>query len=255
MRRRQPRHHNLDEYSTMLKHPAKIDPEDLPSNTSRNEHFQTIVERAQGRRRFLKTGVGLSAAMFLAGPLAACSSGRAGRASAQTGPLLGFDGIAASTSDSVRIAQGYTATPFAPWGTPLFAGDPAWMSDASQDAQAQARQVGDNHDGIHYFPLDGSSEEGLLVMNHEYTTVSDKGYTWLFGPDGTEPWTAAKMNKAIQQLWQRMDALEYLSRLRRKFQQLLWHNVRQGHAQRSPETLWPDRRAHGVPLGGICRTL
>jgi len=181
----------------MLNQPLAIDTEDLPSNLSGNSHFQNIVERAQGRRRFLKTGIGLSAAMFLAGPLAACTSGRSGGTSAQAGPLLGFDGIAASTEDSVSIARGYTATPFAPWGTPLFEGEPAWKSDASQDAQAQARQVGDNHDGIHYFPLDGSSEEGLLVMNHEYTTVGDGGYTWLFGPGGSEPWTAAKMLKAM----------------------------------------------------------
>ncbi len=29
-------------------------------------------------------------------------------------------------------------------------------------------QIGSHHDGLHYFPIDGSSEDGLLVLNHEY---------------------------------------------------------------------------------------
>jgi len=39
--------------------------------------------------------------------------------------------------------------------------------------------MGDNHDGIHFFPIDGRSDEGLLVMNHEYTNVA-----FLFAADG-----------------------------------------------------------------------
>ena len=29
-------------------------------------------------------------------------------------------------------------------------------------------QVGDNHDGMKFFPIDGKADEGLLVRNHEY---------------------------------------------------------------------------------------
>src|SRR5690606_20876203 len=105
--------------------------------------------------------------------------------------------IPMSTDDTLKIAAGYTATVFAPWGTPLFAGDAAWKADGSDDAAAQARQVGDNHDGIHFFPIDGSNREGLLVINHEYATVNDGKYMWLFGADGTEPWTADKVQKSI----------------------------------------------------------
>ena len=67
---------------------------------------------------------------------------------------------------------------FAPWGTPLFSSGPgsSWAGDASETAADQARQVGDNHDGLHFFPLtEGNNDEGLLVMNHEYTNVR-----WLF---------------------------------------------------------------------------
>src|SRR3546814_8336175 len=34
-------------------------------------------------------------------------------------------------------------------------------------------------------------------MNHEYTTAQKGAYTWLFGPNGTEPWTADKARKAM----------------------------------------------------------
>ncbi len=160
--------------------------EDLPTNTSGNEHFQSVVERAASRRGFLKAGLGLSAAAFLTGSLTACGGDNDETAAVETpvkpAQLLGFTGIPVSTADTVAVAAGYTATVFAPWGTPLFSSGAgsSWSGDASETAADQARQVGDNHDGIHFFPLsEGNSEEGLLVMNHEYTNLR-----WLFA-DGT----------------------------------------------------------------------
>ena len=152
-----------------MKNIRVLDSEDLPTNTSSNEHFQAVVERARSRRGFLKSGLGLSAAVFLAGPLAACggSSGGSGEGETETPPessLLGFKAIPISTEDTIMVAEGYTAEHFVPWGTPLFAGDLDWKTDGSDDSAAQARQVGDNHDGIHFFPINGSSDEGLLVM-------------------------------------------------------------------------------------------
>lgn len=177
-----------------------FDSEDLPTNISENEHFQAVAERARGRRGFLKSGLGLSAALFLGGPLSVYAKDNKNNNDADKqvpSSLLGFTAIPISTADTIQIAAGYTASVFAPWGTPLFAGDADWKTDASDDAAAQARQVGDNHDGIHFFSLDGSSTEGLLVMNHEYATVNDKAYTWLFGANGTEPWTGDKVKKSM----------------------------------------------------------
>lgn len=116
-------------------HVSSFDSEDLPTNISPNEHFQAVVERARSRRGFLKTGLGLSAAMFLAGP-AAVFANAGNQAAAGAPALLGFKGIPASTADTVQIAAGYTATVFAPWGTPLFKGDPAWKKDAGDGAAA-----------------------------------------------------------------------------------------------------------------------
>lgn len=189
-----------------MKNLPTLDSEDQCLNLSSNEHFQEIVERARARRGFLKKGVGLSAALFLAGPLAACGGSSGSDSSNSEAPveeppkapsLLGFNAIPISTADTITVADGYTASVFAPWGAPLFAGEPDWKTDGSDNAAAQARQVGDNHDGIHFFPINGSSSEGLLVMNHEYTTTRDGGYQWLFGKDGTEPWTVDKAQKAM----------------------------------------------------------
>lgn len=174
-----------------------LDSEDLPTNTSENEHFQSVVERAHSRRGFLKSGIGLSAALFLAGPMGVYAKNTKDTRNGGAAPLLGFEAIPVSTDDTLKIAAGYTASVFAPWGTPLFTDASAWKGDGSDDAAAQARQVGDNHDGIHFFAINRSSTEGLLVINHEYTTVSKGNYVWLFGVDGTQPWTADKTAKAM----------------------------------------------------------
>jgi secreted PhoX family phosphatase len=169
--------------------------DDLSTNTSSNPHFSSVSQRAVQRRQFLRLGSGAAAASFLAGPLAACATlGGTAR------PLIGFEGIGASQDDAISIAPGYTATPFVPWGTPLFSSGPGaqWRGDGSESALDQARQVGDNHDGMHFFAIDGrSSSEGLLVMNHEYTTVVKGKYITLFGAP-SEASSAEQVNKAIQ---------------------------------------------------------
>ena len=166
----------------MTHHPT--DSEDIPTNQSHNEHFDAVVQRTLDRRGFmLKTGVGAAAVAFMSAGLTGCGGGDSATApTAEPGrtvapepeqPLLGFTAIATYTDDGVSVAPGYTATPFLPWGTPLFAtgAGSTWAGDASEDAAAQARQMGDNHDGLHFFAIDGKSDEGLLVMNHEYTNT------------------------------------------------------------------------------------
>src|SRR5262247_3104315 len=61
--------------------------------------------------------------------------------------------------------------------------------DASNSSADQALQAGMHHDGMQYFPIDGS-RHGLLVMNHEYL---DQG---LLFPDGMKTWSAEKVRKA-----------------------------------------------------------
>jgi len=178
---------------------SAIDSEDLPTNLTQNEHFQNVVNRAVNRRGFLKFGSGAAVATFLAGPLAACG----GSDNESVASLLGFKALAASSADTVVVAEGYTATAFVPWGTPLFStgAGSTWSGNGTESAADQARQVGDNHDGIHFFPINGtSSSEGLLVMNHEYNTTLAPAYTdylTLFGPTPAPANTLERVNKAI----------------------------------------------------------
>ena len=173
-----------------------FDSEDIPTNLSDNEHFDAIVDRAVSRRGFMiKSGAGAAAVAFLSSGLTACGGG-----DTDAEPLIGFKKIAAYTGDGVSIADGYTASVLAPWGAPLFSTGPGstWMGDGSETAADQARQVGDNHDGIHFFPIDGKSNaEGLLVMNHEYSTTDGSNYVTLFGPTPSPADTLDKVNKAI----------------------------------------------------------
>jgi len=77
------------------------------------------------------------------------------------------------------------------WGDPVGSpvGMPPFRMDASNSAADQALQAGMHHDGMHYFPLDGS-RHGLLAMNHEYL---DEG---LLFPDGMKTWSSEKVAKA-----------------------------------------------------------
>ena len=105
-----------------------------------------------------------------------------------------FWAVAANTGDAITVPAGYKHAVFCRWGDPLFADSPVWKGDASEDAAAQMLQIGDNHDGMHFFPLtEGNSTEGLLVMNHEY--INDE---YFFTPDvqsGATPWSIDHVRK------------------------------------------------------------
>jgi secreted PhoX family phosphatase len=156
------------------------------SNRSANRSIHEISDPS--RRVVLLGGIG---ALTL-GALAPWLAGRAVAAPAAGGrPLIGFKSVPVSEQDAVVVPEGYEAVAFAAWGEPIgVPGNiPAFRWDASNSAADQAVQIGMHHDGIHYFPIDGSSTHGLLVMNHEYT---DDG---LLFPDGKKHWTAEKVAK------------------------------------------------------------
>ncbi|HUG24723.1 PhoX family protein [Piscinibacter sp.] len=157
------------------------------SNPSGNLSIQDVSDPV--RRIVLRGGFGAAAGALFA-PLAAvslpgCASPAGG------GPLLGFTGVPASTTDAVAVPDGYVAEVIAAWGEPvgLAHGMPPFKPDASHSAAEQAAQMGMHHDGIHYVAL-GASGRGLLVMNHEYT---DDG---LLHADGMATWNADKVMKS-----------------------------------------------------------
>lgn len=101
------------------------DIENIPTNLSANEHFQDVVNRvAMSRRKVIKSGLGLSAAMFLGGSLTACGSDDDSPAATGGTPAptpdstgtISFSPIAVSSGDSVLVPAGYQAQILAPWG-------------------------------------------------------------------------------------------------------------------------------------------
>ncbi len=158
------------------------------SNRSSNLDIHSVSDPA--RRLWVKGGLAALAGGALAPWFAGCASPSATPASA--GPLLGFKGIPTSAADTLVVPEGYVATTLAAWGEPIgVPGNmPAWREDASQTATDQAVQMGMHHDGIHFYPLAGSSTRGLLTMNHEYV---DDG---LLHADGLKTWSAAKVQKS-----------------------------------------------------------
>jgi secreted PhoX family phosphatase len=92
--------------------------QDFPTLEHRSRSTQPgIQELSDPARRTVLRG-GLLAA--LAPAFSACASGRPGPwARSAASPALGFEGVKPSTTDSLVVADGYTATPFMPWGEPV----------------------------------------------------------------------------------------------------------------------------------------
>jgi uncharacterized protein len=155
------------------------------SNRSSNPSFHDLSDPT--RRSLLRGGLGVAVTGLLA-PMSALTGCATAPASA---PLLGFTSVPASTADTVLVPAGYSAQVLAPWGEAigLSGANPAFKPDASNTAAEQEAQMGMHHDGIHFFPQDGS-KSGLLVMNHEYT---DDG---LLHTDGMKTWTREKVRKS-----------------------------------------------------------
>lgn len=156
--------------------------DDCISNPAVTPSFAELVDL---RRRALLQGVGAGAVVGLL-PMPLLAAASAGRASH---PGMGFAGVAVATDDAVRVPAGYILEVVHAWGDPVSAG-PAFRSDAGNTADDQAQQAGMHHDGMHFFPLGGSSEHGLLCVNHEYT---DDG---LLHPGGMADWSAEKVRKS-----------------------------------------------------------
>ncbi len=136
--------------------------DERPSNFSDNPTFASVVAARLDRRSMLQGGVaaavtGLMGTSFLASPAAA---------EAAKGPVLGFTPISVGEGDEIVVPEGYSAQPLIPWGTPITGSMPAFSLENS--GEDQTMQIGMHHDGMHYFAIDGSSEDGLLVLNHEY---------------------------------------------------------------------------------------
>jgi uncharacterized protein len=155
---------------------------DGTDNHSDNDCFAAVLARRLGRRDILAgvagAGLGAMAGLFAVPPLQARAAGTAPlRGAKRSAPQveLGFTPVAMSRLDSVVVPEGYSARPFLPWGTPITGSYPAFRPDGGNTAAEQAQQIGQHHDGMHYFPLRSGAAAntgGLLCVNHEYVQLN-----------------------------------------------------------------------------------
>jgi secreted PhoX family phosphatase len=123
-------------------------------------NFSSIVAARWSRRDFVAAGI----ASVFAVPDTALSAGQF-----QTG-------IEPTRADRLVVAAGLRHDVLLRFGDALWPDDPGqqprerltrnWLDVHA--AKRQSRRFGDNCDAVVYFPLNGSSADGLLCVNHEY---------------------------------------------------------------------------------------
>ena len=142
--------------------------------------FQQVVSTRYQRREVLLRSMGVALAAVFGGlsrsePTLASGAIAADGVAPAAAPnaaldvptsRLGFGAVPASNADGITVPAGYRAQVLLPWGEPICGDYPAFA--INNTAAEQAQQIGSHHDGMHFFPLQGSSTDGLLVMNHEY---------------------------------------------------------------------------------------
>ncbi|MBY5812706.1 PhoX family protein [Rhizobium leguminosarum] len=136
-------------------------------NTSANPTMGEIIGKRFSRRNFLQGSLAVSAIAAAVSPIALMSADEA-RAADNKGSAFNFSEVEAGVDDKHHIAEGYDADILLRWGDAVLPGAPQF-DPAKQTADAQSKQFGYNNDYVGFIPLEGSSEHGLLVVNHEYT--------------------------------------------------------------------------------------
>lgn len=134
-------------------------------NPSLNPTMGEIIGKRFSRRGFLQGSLAVSAIASTVGPVALMSADKARAAGSSA---FSFTEVEAGVDATHHVAEGYDADVLLRWGDALFADSPAF-DPMAQTSAAQERQFGYNNDYVGFIPLEGSSEHGLLVVNHEYT--------------------------------------------------------------------------------------
>ena len=138
-------------------------------NPTANRTMGEIIAARFSRRSFLGGSMAATAIGATVSPLALLAAAEA-RAQGTPGFAFDFPEVEAGVDADHHVAEGYDADILLRWGDPLFPDSPEF-DPLNQTPEAQARQFGYNNDYVGYIPIDGSSEHGLLVVNHEYTNA------------------------------------------------------------------------------------
>ncbi len=135
------------------------------TNVTANPTMGEMIAARFSRRGFLRGSLAVTAIAATVSPIALIT---ADNARAASGSSFTFDEVEAGVDADHHVAAGYDADVLLRWGDPVFTDAPEF-DPANQSAEAQERQFGYNNDYVGYIPIEGSSEHGLLVVNHEYT--------------------------------------------------------------------------------------
>ncbi len=139
------------------------------SNPSTNPTLGDIIAARTSRRDLMKGLLAVSAITATVSPLAIIAAERANAQAANTTPSFNFKEVLAGSDEKHYVAEGYDADILIRWGDKV-AKDAPEFDPTKQTAAAQARQFGYNNDYLGYIPLDGKSDHGILVVNHEYSS-------------------------------------------------------------------------------------
>jgi secreted PhoX family phosphatase len=150
-------------------------------NTSNNEHFQEVLDKAlsnPSRRNILRGGLGL-ASMFALPMLPGCGgSTNAALPALASSTLLKFTPVAKSIADQIMVPAGYTVKVLHATGDTMKPGVLPYSNAGTDDAESWANRVGDQHDGteIFYIGANGKSkgsysyaagDKAVLAVNNE----------------------------------------------------------------------------------------
>lgn len=175
--------------------------QELDNNTSDNIHFRDILEQHITRRSLIAKTASGAAALALASTLTGCGNDK-DSSNNVTPPTptpeptdpnkkpekLTFKPVAKNLNDIVTVPEGYEATVLYAMGDSINPAYAEWNDNAVPSGPSFQYRSGDCHDGMSYFGLNTTnknydpkaSENGLLVMNHEYinpTFLHPKGPT------------------------------------------------------------------------------
>jgi secreted PhoX family phosphatase len=143
--------------------------EDCSDNASPNPTMGDLIAARWSRRDIMRGALAATAIATLASPMAMLAAGEA-RVAANATPSFDFSELEAGFGENHFVAEGYDADVLIRWGDKVLPDAPAFDPQA-QSMQSQAAQFGYNNDFLGFIPLDGRSDHGLLVVNHEYTNV------------------------------------------------------------------------------------
>lgn len=142
--------------------------ENTGSNTSTNPTLGDVIAARMSRRDLVKGILGVSAIAATVSPMALMAASEARAQGSNSTPSFNFPELVAGSDEKHYVAEGYDADVLIRWGDKVLPDAPAF-DPTRQSADAQAKQFGYNNDFLGYIPLDGRSDHGLLVVNHEYT--------------------------------------------------------------------------------------